>query len=93
MFRHSNATSSRIPRIRTVNDSVSLTSLREMFESAPDAPPAVDPQCNGRENGYTYSNGMCRSTYHRCFHVCLFFHIIVLNFFDSRVLKFVIVVL
>jgi hypothetical protein len=68
MFRRSNVTSSRIPRIRTVNDSVSLTSLREMFESAPDAPPAVDPQCNGRENGYTYSNGMCRSTYHRCFH-------------------------
>jgi hypothetical protein len=68
MFRRSNVTSSRIPRIRTVNDSVSLTSLREMFESAPDAPPAVDPQCNGRENGYTYSNGLCRSTYHRCFH-------------------------
>jgi hypothetical protein len=68
MFRRSNVTSSRIPRIRTVNDSVSLTSLREMFEVAPDAPPAVDPQCNGRENGYTYSNGMCRSTYHRCFH-------------------------
>uniref|UniRef100_A0AC34GRS2 Chitin-binding type-2 domain-containing protein n=1 Tax=Panagrolaimus sp. ES5 TaxID=591445 RepID=A0AC34GRS2_9BILA len=67
MFRRFNVTSSHIPHIRTVDSSVALPSLREMFDNAPDVPPAVDPECYGRENGYTYSSGVCRSAFHRCF--------------------------
>ena len=47
-----------------------------MFDEAPDAVSA-DPECLGREEGYTFSHGPCRSSFHLCYRVLLLYFFLV----------------